>query len=659
MAMDDNRRIPWSSRLRGAWLALAGRAGSSIGPSGSLPLTGRSGAHPQALLMESLIGGLPAPAIVLDRGGLVIAFNHAATTLAPALRRGEPALITLRMPELVDAIRRAGARGEPQRVEFIERVPLDRWFEAFVVPVKLATGDARHADLLLMTFNDLSPLRRVEEMRADFIANASHELRTPLAALLGFIETLQGPAKDDTTAREKFLAIMRGQATRMARLIDDLLSLSRIELNAHLQPSTALDLAPIVRQVADGLQTLARDRDVEIKVTAPSEPLIVLGDRDELIRALENLVENALKYGAAGKRVDAADISGAGATFPYPIYAKWADAYKKETGNGLNYQSIGSGGGIKQIKAKTVTFGASDAPLPGKELDEAGLAQWPMVMGGIVPVVNLDGIKPGELVIDGPRSPRSSSATSPCGTIPRSPSSIRTSSCRRRRSPSCTVRTDRAPPSTSPTISPTSPPTGSRRSAPHRREWPVGIGAKGNEGVANNVGQTKGSIGYVEYAYAKQNKLTYTKMINKAGKTVEPTSEAFQAAAANADWNSVPGFGVILANQPGDQSWPMTAATWILVYKQPSDPAATAEALKFFGRLAPIYGTLVTSFIAMLIAVPVGLGIAIFLTELCPQWLRRPIGIAIELLAGIPRSSTASGACSCSRRSCSNMCSRS
>jgi two-component system phosphate regulon sensor histidine kinase PhoR len=304
MAMDDNRRMPWSSRLRGAWLALAGRAGTSIGQSGSLPLTGRAGAHPQALLMESLIGGLPAPAIVLDRGGLVIAFNHAATTLAPALRRGEPALITLRMPELVDAIRRAGARGEPQRVEFIERVPLDRWFEAFVVPVKLATGDARHADILLMTFNDLSPLRRVEEMRADFIANASHELRTPLAALLGFIETLQGPAKDDTAAREKFLAIMRGQATRMARLIDDLLSLSGIELNAHLQPSTALDLAPIVRQVADGLQTLARDRDVEIKVTAPSEPLIVHGDRDEMIRALENLVENALKYGAAGKRVD-------------------------------------------------------------------------------------------------------------------------------------------------------------------------------------------------------------------------------------------------------------------------------------------------------------------------------------------------------------------
>jgi two-component system, OmpR family, phosphate regulon sensor histidine kinase PhoR len=183
-------------------------------------------------------------------------------------------------------------------------VPLDRWFEAFVIPVKLATGGDAQSDILLMTFNDLSPLRRVEEMRADFIANASHELRTPLAALLGFIETLQGTAKDDPAAREKFLAIMQGQATRMARLIDDLLSLSRIELNAHLQPNTAVDLAPIVRQVADGLQTLARDRDVEIKVVAPAEPLIVLGDRDELIRALENLVENALKYGAAGKRVD-------------------------------------------------------------------------------------------------------------------------------------------------------------------------------------------------------------------------------------------------------------------------------------------------------------------------------------------------------------------
>ncbi len=172
------------------------------------------------------------------------------------------------------------------------------------MPVTLPESDGSQADLLLMTFNDLTPLRRVEEMRADFVANASHELRTPLAALLGFIETLQGPAKNDVAAREKFLSIMQQQATRMARLIDDLLSLSRIELNAHLPPSTPVDLVPLVRHVADGLQTLARDRQVEIRMSIPAEPVMVLGDRDELIRALENLVENALKYGAAGKRVD-------------------------------------------------------------------------------------------------------------------------------------------------------------------------------------------------------------------------------------------------------------------------------------------------------------------------------------------------------------------
>jgi two-component system phosphate regulon sensor histidine kinase PhoR len=304
MAIDDNRRDSWPNRLRGALRILLGNVALD-GRSGiALPAIDRTRTHPQAMLIESLIGGLPGPAIVLDRNGLVIAFNEAATTIAPALRRGEPALITLRMPELVDAIRRASKRREPQRVEFFERVPLDRWFEAFVMPVKLAGVGDGESDILLMTFNDLSPLRRVEEMRADFIANASHELRTPLAALLGFIETLQGTAKDDPLAREKFLTIMQGQATRMARLIDDLLSLSRIELNEHLQPDTPVDLARIVRQVTDGLQTLARDRDVEIKVTAPQDALIVLGDRDELIRALENLVENALKYGTAGKRVD-------------------------------------------------------------------------------------------------------------------------------------------------------------------------------------------------------------------------------------------------------------------------------------------------------------------------------------------------------------------
>lgn len=308
MAIDDDRRdfpstIGLVGRLRGAWQALIGQT-AVVSTAGVAPAAGRSLAGAQALLIEQLIGGLPSAAIVLDREGRVIAFNEAATGIAPALRRGEPALIALRMPDLVDAIRRAAKRREPQRVEFFERVPLDRWFEAFVTPVRLATGNEGAVDILLMTFNDLTPLRRVEEMRADFIANASHELRTPLAALLGFIETLQGTAKDDTAARAKFLAIMQGQATRMARLIDDLLSLSRIELNVHLQPNTPVDLVPIVRQVADGLQTLARDRGVEIKVAVPPDTLIVLGERDELIRALENLVENALKYGAAGKRVD-------------------------------------------------------------------------------------------------------------------------------------------------------------------------------------------------------------------------------------------------------------------------------------------------------------------------------------------------------------------
>ena len=308
MAIDDDRRdfpsaIGLVGRLRGAWQVLVGQT-AVASHARVAPTAGHALAGAQALLIEQLIGGLPGAAIVLDREGRVIAFNEAATGIAPALRRGEPALIALRMPDLVDAIRRAAKRREPQRVEFFERVPLDRWFEAFVTPVRLATGGEGAVDILLMTFNDLTPLRRVEEMRADFIANASHELRTPLAALLGFIETLQGTAKDDTEARAKFLAIMQGQATRMARLIDDLLSLSRIELNVHLQPNTPVDLAPIVRQVVDGLQTLARDRGVEIKVAVPPDTLMVLGDRDELIRALENLVENALKYGAAGKRVD-------------------------------------------------------------------------------------------------------------------------------------------------------------------------------------------------------------------------------------------------------------------------------------------------------------------------------------------------------------------
>jgi two-component system phosphate regulon sensor histidine kinase PhoR len=253
-------------------------------------------------LLRAVVAGLPDPVVALDRDGRVLSFNERARALAPALRQGEPVAFALRMPELIEAIGRAAADGEEQRVVWFERVPLDRWFETIVMPVRRAPNATR-PDLVLMTFHDLTPLRRVEEMRADFVANASHELRTPLAALLGFIETLQGSAREDAKARERFLAIMQEQARRMARLIDDLLSLSRIELNAHRRPDTPTDLVPIVRQVVDGLQTLARDRGVTVNIEA-ANAFTVLGDHDELVRVFENLVENALKYGAAGKRVD-------------------------------------------------------------------------------------------------------------------------------------------------------------------------------------------------------------------------------------------------------------------------------------------------------------------------------------------------------------------
>jgi two-component system phosphate regulon sensor histidine kinase PhoR len=262
-------------------------------------------------LLRAVVAGLPDPVVALDRDGRVLALNERARALAPALRQGEPVSFALRMPELIEAIGRAATQGEEQRVVYFERVPLDRWFETIVMPVRRA-ADAVRPDLVLMTFHDLTPLRRVEEMRADFVANASHELRTPLAALLGFIETLQGSAREDTKARERFLSIMQEQARRMARLIDDLLSLSRIELNAHRRPDTPVDLVPIVRQVADGLETLARDRGVTLHIDA-GQPLTVHGDHDELVRLFENLVENALKYGAAGRRVDIKLGTGASA----------------------------------------------------------------------------------------------------------------------------------------------------------------------------------------------------------------------------------------------------------------------------------------------------------------------------------------------------------
>jgi two-component system phosphate regulon sensor histidine kinase PhoR len=279
------------------------------------PMASRADTQMPAAAVDAMLEGLPDPVVALDRDGIVVAFNARAGALAPALRRGEPASFALRMPEVVEAIRQTTSTGEPQRVEFSERIPVDRWYQAHVTALHLQ-GDRTGArpDLVLMTVHDLTPLRRVEEMRADFVANASHELRTPLAALSGFIETLQGPARDDGPARERFLAIMKQQAFRMARLIDDLLSLSRIELNVHVRPETAVDLVAVVRQVTDAMQMLARDRGVDVVVKAPAEPVIALGDRDELVRVFENLVENALKYGAAGKRVEIGIGPGSGRT---------------------------------------------------------------------------------------------------------------------------------------------------------------------------------------------------------------------------------------------------------------------------------------------------------------------------------------------------------
>src|SRR5437879_2249245 len=311
--------------------------------------------------------------------------------------------------------------------------------------------------------------------------------------------------------------------------------------------------------------------------------LYVSNKQERALKLFHSLPSSAVVAAAAIGPALAIDISGAGATFPYPIYAKWADAYKKETNVGMNYQSIGSGGGIKEIKAKTVTFGASDAPLPGKELDEGALIQFPMVMGGIVPVVNIEGVKSGDLVIDGPTLAKiflgeiktwndpAIAKLNPSAKLPSQPIAV----VHRSDGSGTTYNFAYY-------LAEVSPEWKSKVGFNTSVEWPVGIGAKGNEGVANNVAQTKGSIGYVEYAYAKQNKLTHTKMVNKDGKSVEPTSATFQAAAANANWDSAPGYGVILANQPGAESWPMTAATWTLMYKKPQDQAATTEALKFF-----------------------------------------------------------------------------
>jgi two-component system phosphate regulon sensor histidine kinase PhoR len=257
----------------------------------------------EAATVSAVVAGMPDPAVLLDRAGRVIHLNAAAAQLAPALRKNELAQFALRSPEIITALREAIATTEARRATYLDHVPVDRWMELIITPVPVPTLFGGMDKCMLMTFHDQTPLRRVEEMRADFVANASHELRTPLAALSGFIDTLQGPAKDDAKARERFLGIMHAQATRMARLIDDLLSLSRVELSAHVRPDTLVDIVPIIRQVADGLELLARERQVTIDVDLPDPPVVIAGDREELLRLFENLIENALKYGASGGKV--------------------------------------------------------------------------------------------------------------------------------------------------------------------------------------------------------------------------------------------------------------------------------------------------------------------------------------------------------------------
>ena len=259
--------------------------------------------------VSAIVAGMPDPAVLLDRAGRVIHLNAAAAQLAPALRKNELAQFALRSPEIITALREAIATTEARRATYLDHVPVDRWMELIITPVPVPTLFGGTDKCMLMTFHDQTPLRRVEEMRADFVANASHEMRTPLAALSGFIDTLQGPAKDDAKARERFLGIMHIQATRMARLIDDLLSLSRVELSAHVRPDTLVDIVPIIRQVVDGLEPLARERQVDVNVDLPEAPAWIAGDREELLRLFENLVENALKYGAAGGKVNVSLIA--------------------------------------------------------------------------------------------------------------------------------------------------------------------------------------------------------------------------------------------------------------------------------------------------------------------------------------------------------------
>ncbi|MHB1591242.1 MAG: phosphate ABC transporter substrate-binding protein PstS [Sulfuricella sp.] len=279
----------------------------------------------------------------------------------------------------------------------------------------------------------------------------------------------------------------------------------------------------------------------------------------------------------------AVDITGAGATFPYPIYAKWAEAYKVKTGTRLNYQSIGSGGGIKQIQAKTVDFGASDMPLKLEELDKNGLMQFPAVMGGVVPVINVAGITPGQIKLNG-----TVLADIFLGKIKKwdDPAIVALNKGAKLPDAAITVvhRSDGSGTTFIFTdyLSKVSPEWKTKVGENTSVAWPAGVGGKGNEGVASYVKQIKNSIGYVEYAYALQSKMTYTQLQNRDGQFVQPVAESFKAAAANARWDKAPGFYEILTDEPGKRSWPITGATFILMHKVQSKPENAAEVLKFF-----------------------------------------------------------------------------
>jgi len=286
---------------------------------------------------------------------------------------------------------------------------------------------------------------------------------------------------------------------------------------------------------------------------------------------------------AFGTGAYALDITGAGATFPYPIYAKWAEAYRAKTGIGLNYQSIGSGGGIKQIQNKTVDFGASDMPLKPEDLDKDGLLQFPTVIGGDVPVVNLENVKPGELKLTGPVladiylgkiAKWNDPAIAKLNPGAKLPDSEITVVHRSDGSGTTFIWVNY--------LSKISPEWKQKVGEGTSVAWPAGVGGKGNEGVASYVQRVKVSIGYVEYAYALQNKMTYAQVQNRDGAFVSPSSETFKAAAAGADWNKAPGYYLVLTDQPGKNAWPISGATFILMYKTQAKPDTAKEVLKFF-----------------------------------------------------------------------------